>query len=425
MLDIKLLRENLDLVRTSVTNRKGNVELQIILDLDAKRRDLIFELDQIKKQRNENSGKIGKGAVSAEEKKELIQLTRDMGDKIKSGNVELKEIEEEIYRRILPIPNILHESTPVGKDEEDNVEIRKWKEVVPFDFPPKHHADLGEKLDILDVPRGVKIAQSRFTLVKGAGARLERALISFMLDLHTQEHGYQEMLPPLLVNAKSMTGTGQLPKFEEDLFKTTDGLYLIPSAEVPLTNIFADEILKEDQLPQYVTAFTPCFRSEAGSYGRDTKGYIRQHQFNKVELVKFVHPDSSFEELEKLVNNAEEVLKQLELPYRVLELCSGDIGFSAAKCYDLEVWLPSEGQYREISSCSNCTDFQARRANIKFKPKEGGKARFVHTLNGSGLAVGRTVVAILENYQQADGSIKIPKVLISYMGGLTEIKLPR
>ncbi len=421
MIDIKLLRENREQIDISNTNRAVNIDLNAILNLDEKRRDLIFELDQIKKERNENSALIGKGVISKDEKAALIQKTRDMGDRIKSGNTQLKVFEEEINDRMLLIPNLLHRSTPLGESEEDNVEDRKWKEVTQLSFPPLHHADVGQKLDILDATRGVKIAHSRFTLVKREGARLERALINFMLDLHTIEFGYQEMSPPLLVNQKSMIGTGQLPKFEEDLFKTTEGLYLIPTAEVPLTSIYYDEILKEEQLPLYMTAQTPCFRSEAGSHGKDTKGYIRQHQFNKVELVKLTHPDNSFEELEKMVSNAEEVLKRLELPYRVISLCSGDIGFNAAKCYDLEVWLPSEDKYREISSCSNCTDFQARRANIRFKPKEGGKSRFVHTLNGSGLAIGRTLVAILENYQQEDGSVLIPETLIPYMGGLTKI----
>jgi seryl-tRNA synthetase len=321
----------------------------------------------------------------------------------------------------LVIPNILHESTPIGKSENDNVVKYTWGEIPKFSFTQKHHADLAEKLDIMDSARGVKLAHSRFTLVKKAGALLERALMNFMLDLHTKEHGYTEILPPLLVNTQTITGTGQLPKFEVDLFKTTAGLYLIPTAEVPLTGIYSNEILKEEDLPYYFTAFTPCFRSEAGSYGKDTKGYIRQHQFNKVELVKLVHPDTSYDELESLVKQAEEVLKRLELPFRVIALCSGDIGFSAAKCYDIEVWLPSENKYREISSCSNCTDFQARRSNIRFKPKDGGRTQFVHTLNGSGMAIGRTVVAILENYQNEDGSITIPKALIPYMGGLTEI----
>ncbi|MCP4755226.1 MAG: serine--tRNA ligase, partial [Proteobacteria bacterium] len=358
-------------------------------------------------------------------KARLIETTRELGEKIKTGDARIRELEETIHQRMLTIPNILHESTPLGASEDDNVENFRRGELPEFDFAPKHHADLADDLDILDSVRGVKLAHSRFTLVKGAAARLERALVNFMMDLHTSEFGFQEILPPLLVNGKCMTGAGQLPKFEEDLFKTTEGLYLIPTAEVPLTNIYNDEILKEDQLPIYYAAFTPCFRSEAGSYGKDTKGYIRQHQFNKVELVKFTHPERSYEELELLLKSAEEVLLRLELPYRVISLCSADIGFNAAKCYDIEVWIPSEDRYREISSCSNCTDFQARRANIRFKPKEGGKTQFVHTLNGSGLAVGRTLVAILENRQLADGSVEIPEVLIPYMGGLTKIEIKK
>ncbi|MBU2511863.1 serine--tRNA ligase [bacterium] len=421
MIDIKLLRSEPQLVETSIKNRGGDINVQSILDLDQQKRELVFELDQIKQKRNENSALIGKGNLDPEEKKNLVEETRNLGEKIKENNEKAKDLENEISSILLTIPNILHESTPVGLTEDNNVEQYTWGEVPTFDFEPRHHADLAETLNILDSARGVKLAHSRFTLVKGAGALLERALMNFMLDMHTKEFGFTEILPPLLVNKQTMTGTGQLPKFEEELFKTTEGLYLIPTAEVPLTNIFSDEILKEDDLPYNLTAYTPCFRSEAGSYGKDTKGYIRQHQFNKVELVKIVHPDVSFDELESLVKQAEEVLKRLKLPFRVLALCSGDIGFSAAKCYDIEVWIPSENRYREISSCSNCTDFQARRANIRFKPKEGGKTRFVHTLNGSGMAIGRTLVAILENYQQEDGSIIIPEVLIPYMGGLTRI----
>jgi seryl-tRNA synthetase len=391
------------------------------MELDRQRRAIVFELDQVKQKRNENSDRIGKGNLDPKAKTSLIEETRNLGEEIKTKNAAVKAIEDEIDKAALVIPNILHESTPIGKSENDNVVKYTWGEIPKFSFTQKHHADLAEKLDIMDSARGVKLAHSRFTLVKKAGALLERALMNFMLDLHTKEHGYTEILPPLLVNTQTITGTGQLPKFEVDLFKTTAGLYLIPTAEVPLTGIYSNEILKEEDLPYYFTAFTPCFRSEAGSYGKDTKGYIRQHQFNKVELVKLVHPDTSYDELESLVKQAEEVLKRLELPFRVIALCSGDIGFSAAKCYDIEVWLPSENKYREISSCSNCTDFQARRSNIRFKPKDGGRTQFVHTLNGSGMAIGRTVVAILENYQNEDGSITIPTALIPYMGGLTEI----
>jgi seryl-tRNA synthetase len=421
MIDLKLLRNNPEVIAASVKNRGGDIDLDAVAELDKRRREIGFDLDQIKQKRNENSGLIGKGKLEAGEKAKLVEETRNLGDTIKEKNAELKKIEDQVSDIALSIPNILHESTPIGASEDDNVEMYTWGELPRFDFEVKHHADVAESLGIMDSARGVKLAHSRFTLVKQAGALLERALANFMLDLHVKEHGYTEILPPLLVNPETITGTGQLPKFEVDLFKTTEGLYLIPTAEVPLTGIFSNEILKEEELPYYFTAFTPCFRSEAGSYGKDTKGYIRQHQFNKVELVKIVHPDKSFDELETLVNQAEEVLKRLELPFRVVSLCSGDIGFAAAKCYDIEVWIPSENKYREISSCSNCTDFQARRSNIRFKPKEGGKTQFIHTLNGSGMAVGRTVVAILENYQNKDGSVSVPKALVPYMGGLTEI----
>ncbi len=422
MIDAKILRETPEIISASLKKRGSDIDLAPLQAMDVKRRELLVQAEALKGERNENSSKIGKKLVEGDERQALIDRTKEIGGTIKALEAQVNELEENLETALLPIPNILDDSTPEGKSEDDNPEVRKWGTPREFDFEPKHHAEVGEALDVLDAPRGVKIAQSRFTLVKGAGALLERALINFMLNLHTIEHGYFEIQPPLLVNATAMTGTGQLPKFEEDLFKTTDGLYLIPSAEVPVTNIHQDEVVKESDLPIKYTAFTPCFRSEAGSYGRDTKGYIRQHQFNKVELVKFAHPDNSDAELEDLVGNAEKVLQLLELPYRVVQLCSGDIGFSAAKCYDIEVWIPSENKYREISSCSNCTDFQARRAKIRFKPEEGGKPRFVHTLNGSGLAVGRTLVAILENYQQADGSVEIPKVLQSYMGGLTSIK---
>ena len=421
MIDIKALRDNPEAFIKTVQARGNKVDLGPLLALDAKRRELIVGLDQLKAQRNENSQKVGKGGLSEQEKQALIDLTRTLGDQIKAQDPILRDLEERLEQAALVVPNLVDASVPVGQGEEENKEVARWGEPRKFDFEPKHHADLAEALGILDAARGVKLAQSRFTLVKGLGARMERALAAFMLDLHTLESGYTEIAPPLLVNAETMTGTGQLPKFEEDLFKTTSGLYLIPTAEAPVTNIHRDEVLKEEDLPIYYVSHTPCFRSEAGSYGKDTKGYIRQHQFNKVELVKFSHPDQSFAELEKMRGNAEEVLKRLELPYRVMALCTGDIGFSASKCYDLEVWLPFEGRYREISSCSNCTDFQARRAQIRFKPKDGGKPQLVHTLNGSGLAVGRTLVAILENYQQKDGSVTIPKVLVPYMGGITQI----
>jgi seryl-tRNA synthetase len=422
MLDIRLLRNETPRVHQSIAARRAEVDLDAVVKLDTERKQIIFELDQDKQHRNENSAKIGKGKLPATERQALIEETRRLGERIKAGDVRLKETEQALEALMLTIPNLLHESVPPGQSEDDNVEVGRWGNRPAFCFPPKHHADLAEALGILDPVRGVKLAHSRFTLVKGAAAQLERALINFMLDLHVSEHGYQEMIPPFLVNRECLVGTGNLPKFETDLFKTTEGLYLIPTSEVPLTNILRDEILSEDQLPFYFTAYTPCFRSEAGSHGKDTKGYIRQHQFNKVELVKIVHPDRSYEELESLLGNAVEVLRRLELAYRVVALCSSDIGFSAAKCYDIEVWIPSENRFREISSCSNCTDFQARRANIRYKPSSGGKTAFVHTLNGSGLAVGRTLVAILENNQQSDGSVRIPKVLVPYMRGLTEIR---
>jgi seryl-tRNA synthetase len=356
---------------------------------------------------------------------EVDSLRREMAalsDEIKADEERLALLEGEIREILIRLPNIPHPSVPVGPDETYNLEIRRWGTPREFDFPPLPHWELGEQLGILDFQRGVKIAESRFTLLREEGALLERALINFMLDLHTREHGYREVFPPILVNEESMFGTGQLPKLEKEMYRCRDDdLYLIPTAEVPVTNIHRDEVLDEEELPLYYCAYTPCFRREAGSYGRDIRGLIRQHQFNKVELVKFSHPDRSFEELESLTRDAEEVLRRLGLPYRVVALSTGDLSFAAAKCYDLEVWLPSYGEYKEISSCSNFTDFQARRANIRFRPRDGGKARFVHTLNGSGVAVGRTVAAILENYQQKDGSVVIPEALRPYMHGLEVI----
>jgi len=346
---------------------------------------------------------------------------KGVSEEIKRLEADIRIIESNENEILLTLPNIPHESVPVGRDEKGNIEVRKWGEVPEFNFDPKPHWEIGEDLEIIDFQRATNIAGARFALLKGAGALLERSLINFMLDIHTREHGYTEVLPPFMVNPKSMTGTGQLPKFEEELFRIErDDLYLIPTAEVPVTNIHQKEILKEDDLPLYYTAYTPCFRREAGSYGKDTRGLIRQHQFNKVELVKFSRPDSSYVELEKLTNDAEDILKRLGLPYRVIILCTGDMGFAAAKTYDIEVWLPGQDTYREISSCSNFEDFQARRADIRYKSSKG-KTTFVHTLNGSGLAVGRTLVAILENFQQEDGSVIIPEVLKTYMGGLERI----
>ena len=391
--------------------------------MDTRRRELLVQTEELKSKRNEVSQQI---SVLKREKKDaeaLILEMREVGEKVKDLDNELRTVEEDLERLMLSIPNIPHESAPVGETEDDNVVARTWGEVKEFAFEPKPHWDLATDLGILDFERAGKVTGSRFVFYKGAGARLERALISFMLDLHTDEHGYEEVLPPYMVNRASMTGTGQLPKFEEDAFRIeSEDYFLIPTAEVPVTNMHRDEILNKDQLPIRYAAFSSCFRSEAGSAGRDTRGLIRQHQFNKVELVKFVKPEDSYEELEKLTNDAERVLQLLELPYRVMSMCTGDLGFTAAKKYDIEVWIPSYGTYREISSCSNFEAFQARRANIRFRREPNGKPEHVHTLNGSGLAIGRTVAAILENYQQEDGTIIIPEVLRPYMGGKTVIK---
>ncbi|MFH1897446.1 MAG: serine--tRNA ligase [Candidatus Desantisbacteria bacterium] len=421
MLDIKLIRENPEIIRQRLQSRGKGVEdlLDKLLKADGERRKILVEADQLKCLRNAASEEIGrrkKHGVSADD---LLEEMKKTSERIKGMDEELRKIEDTVKTAILLIPNLPHESVPMGKDEQDNVEIKKWGNPREMAFEPKPHWDVGEALGILDFERAAKITGARFCLYKGAGARLERALINFMLDLHTKKHGYQEILPPFMVNSASMTGTGQLPKFEEDLFKCSGtDYYLIPTAEVPVTNIHRDEILDGKDLPIYYTAYTPCFRAEAGSYGKDTRGLIRQHQFNKVELVKFVKPEDSYDELERLLGNAEEILQQLEIPYRVIVLCKGDTGFSAAKTYDIEVWLPGLGCYKEISSCSNFEDFQARRANIRFRETAEAKPAFVHTLNGSGLAVGRTLVAVLENYQQADGSVAVPRVLQNYMDGL-------
>ncbi len=423
MLDLKFLREHLEEVEKMLNARNTSVNLEEFKKLEKKRRELIAETESLKAQRNKTNKEIAAKKKSGEIAKELIEDMQEISSKIKALDSELKNIETNLEDIAMVIPNMLHESVPVGKDENDNIVYKIWGEKpYPGFDEPKEHWELGEKLGILDFERAAKLTGARFALYKGAGARLERALINFMLDIHTTEHGYTEILPPFMVNRKTMTGTGQLPKFEEDLFKI-EGLdyYLIPTAEVPVTNIFADEILNEKDLPIYYTAYTPCFRSEAGSYGKDTKGLIRQHQFNKVELVKFSKPEDSYNELEKLLENAEKILQKLRLHYRVVTLCSGDTGFSAAKTYDIEVWLPGQKKYREISSCSNFEDFQARRAKIRFKRKGKKGTEFVHTLNGSGLAVGRTLVAILENYQLEDGSIIVPEVLRPYMNGLDKI----
>jgi len=423
MLDIRFLRENLTEVEKRLALRGGNIGLPEFRMLDEDRRRLIADVERLKQRRNAASEEI---ATLKKEKKDVSRLLEEMqhvSSEIKELDEGLKGKEEMLEKFLLNLPNIPHPSVPSGKTTEDNVEIRKAGSLPNFIFTPREHSEIGERLGILDFERGGKLAGARFTLYKGAGALLERALINFMLDVHTRENGYTEVLPPFMVNRACMTGTGQLPKFEEDLFKIEGWEhFLIPTAEVPVTNVHRDEILREGDLPLYYTACTPCFRKEAGSYGKDVKGLIRQHQFNKVELVKFVKPETSYEELEKLTRDAEKILQRLGLAYRVVSLCAGDLGFASAKTYDIEVWLPGQARYREISSCSNFEDFQARRANIKYKPKDGGKPAYVHTLNGSGLAVGRTVVAILENYQQDDGSVMIPEALRPYMGGVERIE---
>ncbi|EHH2541902.1 serine--tRNA ligase [Listeria monocytogenes] len=427
MLDVKLLRNNFDEVKQKLQNRGEDLgEFEKFGELDKRRRTLIVETEALKSQRNEVSQEIAKLKREKQDADAKIEEMRVVGDRIKTLDIELREIDEKLDMILMLIPNIPHESTPVGESEDDNVEIRKWGEVRAFDFEPKAHWDLGTDLDILDFENAAKVTGSRFVFYKKLGARLERALINFMMDLHSNEHGYEEMLPPYMVNRASMTGTGQLPKFEEDAFLIeAEDYFLIPTAEVPVTNYHREDILKAEDLPRKYTAFSACFRSEAGSAGRDTRGLIRQHQFNKVELVQFVKPEDSYAALEKLTGNAEEVLRRLELPYRVLSMCTADLGFTAAKKYDLEVWIPSYNSYREISSCSNFESFQARRANIRFRREPGSKPEYVHTLNGSGLALGRTVAAILENYQDADGSVRIPKVLQGYMGGIEKIELPK
>jgi seryl-tRNA synthetase len=422
MLDIKYLRQNIDSVVGKMRERGQVMNLEHFITLDVKRRDLIQAVEGLRSERNTVSKQVGEKKKNKEDAGELITLMSSVSDRIREFDETLKQTDQVIQTILMTIPNIPHESVVCGKCAEDNPVVRTWGERAVFSFTPRPHWEIGEKLGILDFARGAKITGARFTLYRGLGARLERAIINFMLDLHTREHGYTEVLTPFMVNRESMTGTGQLPKFEEDLFRIdkTD-YYLIPTAEVPVTNIHRDEILCENELPVCYVAYSPCFRAEAGSYGKDTRGLIRQHQFNKVELVKFTKPENSYEELEKLTLNAEEILKKLQLPYRVVSLCSADLGFSSAKTYDLETWLPGQDTYREISSCSNFEEFQARRASIRFRREESGKVEFVHTMNGSGLAVGRTLVAILENYQQEDGSVVIPSVLRPYMGGVDRI----
>lgn len=421
MLDLKFVRANPELVIAALAKRGGKISLDSFLSLEEERRSLLGKVEEMKSRRNAVSKEIGIMKKSGQDASEIMAEMRNLGDEIAAIDERVKIIEEELTNSLMNIPNIPHESVPVGVDDSDNIEQRRWSDPPKFDFEPLNHWDIGVNLDILDFERAGKISGARFTVYKGAGARLERAVINFFLDQHTENHGYKEIFPPFMVNSNSMRGTGQLPKFKEDMFhiEGTD-YYLVPTAEVPVTNLLSGEILEEAELPIYYTAYTACFRAEAGAAGRDTRGLIRQHQFNKVELVKFTKPEDSYEELEKLTHDAEDVLQKLGLPYRVVCLSSGDLGFSSAKTYDLEVWLPGFGGYREISSCSNFEDFQARRANIRFR-REGGKPELLHTLNGSGVAVGRTVAAILENYQQADGSVKVPEVLVPYMNGMQYI----
>jgi seryl-tRNA synthetase len=423
MLDLKFVRINPDLIADSIKNRGYDLDISEFQYLDKKRRSILVRLEDLRYQRNKVSDQIAAMKKGKKDSSLLISEMKTVSKEIKEMETDLPEIVDQLNKLLLLIPNLPHESVVIGKDSDDNPVVRMWGEIKDFDFNPLPHWEIGEKLNLLDFSRAAKIARRRFSLQRGLGATIERALINFMLDIHTTHHGYIETLPPFLVNSDCMTGTGQLPKFREDLFKV-DGwdLFLIPTAEVPVTNIHRDEILSFDELPIRYVAYTPCFRSEAGSYGKDTRGLIRQHQFNKVELVTFCCPEESGQELESLTADAEEILKHLELPYRVVSLCTGDLGFSAAKTYDIEVWLPGQQLFREISSCSNFTDFQARRANIRFKRKGGRGTELVHTLNGSGLAVGRTLVAILENYQQPDGSVVIPEVLRKYLDGVSVIK---
>ena len=425
MLDVKILRNDFTKVEQALKNRQASLDLIADFpELDLKRRELIQETENLKSRRNTVSGEVAKIKKAGGDAEALIIEMREVGDRIKELDDELRILDEKVNDLLLSIPNIPHESVPVGKSEDDNVEVKKYGQPTSFNFEPKAHYDLAASLQILDFERAAKVTGSRFVFYRGLGARLERALMSFMMDLHSDQHGYEEVLPPYIVNRESLIGTGQLPRFEEDLFKLegTD-YFLIPTAEVPVTNIYRDEILDAAQLPAKFVAFSACFRSEAGAAGRDTRGLIRQHQFNKVELVKLVKPEESYAELEALLQDAERVLQLLELPYRVITLCTGDMGFGSAKTYDIEVWFPNANTYREISSCTNFEDFQARRAAIRFRPEPKSKAEYVHTLNGSGLAIGRTVAAILENYQQEDGSIVIPKVLRPYMGGVESIKI--
>ncbi len=422
MLDIRVIREEKEAVKAYLKARNNDFDIEKILALDQEKKKLLTTVEELKAKRNAGSKEVGKIRASGGDASAIMEEMKKIGDQVKADDARMSEIDEELRALMLQIPNRPDASVPTGKDGSENVEVRRWNEPRKFDFEPKAHWDIGEACDILDFERGPRLAQSRFTVFKGLGARLERAIMNYMLDVHTLQQGYTEYNVPFMVNSDTMLGTGQLPKFAEDLYKVDhDDLWLIPTAEVPLTNMYRGEILSEKDLPKYLTAYTPCYRRESGSYGSDVRGIMRLHQFDKVEMVKICTPETSNDELEKLTANAEEILKGLGIPYRVIVLCTGDMGFSSAKTYDIEVWLPSQNCYREISSCSNCVDFQARRMNTRYRPADGGKPRFVHTLNGSGLAVGRTLIAILENFQNADGSVDIPPALVPYMGGVKKI----
>lgn len=423
MIDIKLIRSNPDLLRKSLESRKGNFDIEGLLKLDENRRELIVKVEQLKSKQNADSKLIPQYKKEGKDVSSIMEEMKELAENIKQLDSDVREIDEKLENLLLTIPNLPNESVPVGESDKDNLEVRKWGEPTKFCYEPKAHWDIGESLGILDFSAGAKVTGARFTFYKGLGARLERALLNFMLDLHVDKHGYTEVFPPFMVHRNSMIGTGQLPKFEEDAFKVAGTEYfLIPTAEVPVTNMYREQIIDMDSLPIKHCAYSACFRAEAGSAGRDTRGLIRQHQFNKVELVKFVEPEKSYEELEKLTNDAEEVLQILGIPYRVVKLCTGDMGFSSAMTYDIEVWMPSYNRYVEISSCSNFESFQARRASIKFRRTPKDKPEFIHTLNGSGIALGRTTACILENYQQEDGTVIIPEPLRKYMNGISVIK---
>ncbi len=422
MLDIKRIRMDTEGVKKALAKRHGDYPIEKLIKLDEERRAVLVKAEDMKAEQNKVSKDIPRLKKEGKDVSDIFERMKELSDEIGVLDNKVRDIDDEIKNLLLQIPNTPHETVVEGLTDEDNVEMRKWGEPREFDFEPKAHWDIGTDLHVLDFDRAVKISGTRFSIFRGKGARLERAIINFMLDLHTNDHGYVEMATPYMVNRDSMIGTGQLPKFEEDMFHVpAKDFFLVPTAEVPLTNLLRDEIVKEEELPVYYTAYTPCFRAEAGSAGRDTRGLIRNHQFDKVELVKFAHPETSYEELEKLTANAEEVLKLLKIPYRVVMLSTGDLGFSSAKTYDIEVWMPSYGRYVEISSCSNFEDFQARRANLRFRNEKTGKVEYLHTLNGSGLAVGRTFAAILENYQEKDGTVTIPEALKKYMGNIEKL----